>query len=38
MISSNRYLTPEVGGDSACYADPYNVEAFREAVTKCVED
>ena len=38
VISSNLYSMPEVGGDAACYVDPYNVDSIRDAVRKCLDD
>jgi glycosyltransferase involved in cell wall biosynthesis len=38
VISSNLYSMPEVGGDAACFVDPYSVDSIRDAVKKCIQD
>jgi len=38
VITSRLYSMPEVGGDAACYVDPYDVAAIRAAVEKIIHD
>jgi len=38
VITSNLYSMPEVGGDAACYVDPYDVDSIRNAVHRIVKD
>lgn len=38
VVTSNLYSMPEVGGNAACYVDPYNVSAIRVAVEKIIYD
>ena len=38
VITSRLYSMPEVGGDAACYVDPYDVADIRAAVEKVVDD
>lgn len=38
VITSRLYSMPEVGGDAACYVDPYDVNAIRAAVEKIIHD
>jgi glycosyltransferase involved in cell wall biosynthesis len=38
VITSNLYSMPEVGGDGACYVDPYNITEIRNAVERIVND
>jgi glycosyltransferase involved in cell wall biosynthesis len=36
VITSNLYSMPEVGGDGACYVDPYSTEKIRAAVERLI--
>jgi glycosyltransferase involved in cell wall biosynthesis len=38
VITSRLYSMPEVGGDAACYVDPYEVTTIRTAVEKIIHD
>jgi glycosyltransferase involved in cell wall biosynthesis len=38
VITSRLYSMPEVGGDAACYVDPYDVAAIRSAVERLIQD
>jgi glycosyltransferase involved in cell wall biosynthesis len=38
VITSRLYSMPEVGGEAACYVDPYNVCEIRSAVERLVQD
>jgi alpha-1,3-rhamnosyl/mannosyltransferase len=38
VVTSSISSLPEVGGDAARYADPYNVEAIRVEVSKLLRD
>lgn len=38
VITSRLYSMPEVGGDAACYVDPYEVNAIRAAVETIIHD
>lgn len=38
VITSNLYSMPEVGGDAACYVDPFDTTCIRSAVEKILED
>lgn len=38
VITSRLYSMPEVGGDAACYVDPYDVAEIRTAVDRIVQD
>ncbi len=38
VITSNLFSMPEVGGEGACYVDPYNVEDIRTAVDRIIAD
>jgi glycosyltransferase involved in cell wall biosynthesis len=38
VITSNCYSMPEVGGEGACYVDPYTVSDIRQVVQKIVSD
>ena len=29
---------PEVGGDAACYVDPFSVEDYRRGILQVIED
>ena len=37
VITSNLYSMPEVGGDGACYVDPYDVQSIRSAVDRVIQ-
>lgn len=37
VITSNLYSMPEVGGDGACYVDPFNVSAIRSALNRIID-
>jgi glycosyltransferase involved in cell wall biosynthesis len=38
VIASNLYSMPEVGGNAACYVDPFSVESIKDAVMKISND
>jgi glycosyltransferase involved in cell wall biosynthesis len=38
VITSKLFSMPEVGGDAACYVDPYDVPSIRLAVERITED
>jgi glycosyltransferase involved in cell wall biosynthesis len=38
VITSDLFSMPEVGGEGACYVDPYSVEDIRAAVVRIVAD
>ena len=38
VIASRLYSMPEVGGNAACYIDPYDVSAIRKAVEKIINE
>jgi glycosyltransferase involved in cell wall biosynthesis len=38
VITSNCYSMPEVGGEGACYIDPYSASDIRQGVHKIVSD
>lgn len=38
VITSRLYSMPEVGGDAACYVDPYDIRSIRTAVEKVIHD
>ncbi|MCB1815374.1 MAG: glycosyltransferase, partial [Candidatus Competibacteraceae bacterium] len=38
VITSNLYSMPEVGGDAACYVNPYKVTDIRSAIEKIIND
>lgn len=38
VITSKLYSMPEVGGDGACYVDPYNVSDIRRVVERLISD
>ncbi|AUB83859.1 glycosyltransferase family 4 protein [Candidatus Thiodictyon syntrophicum] len=38
VITSRLYSMPEVGGDAACYVDPYDVAEIRSAVERLIQD
>lgn len=38
VITSNLFSMPEVGGEGACYVDPYSVKDIRKAVRRIVSD
>jgi glycosyltransferase involved in cell wall biosynthesis len=38
VITSKLYSMPEVGGNAACYVDPYDSADIRAAVSKLIED
>lgn len=38
VITSRLYSMPEVGGDAACYVDPYDVAEIRAAVERLIQD
>jgi len=38
IITSRLYSMPEVGGDAACYVDPYNTGEIRNAVERISND
>jgi len=38
VITSRLYSMPEVGGDAACYVDPYNTDEIRSAVERISRD
>ena len=37
VITSNLYSMPEVGGDGACYVDPFNVSDIRSALNRIID-
>lgn len=38
VIASNLYSMPEVGGNAACYVDPFSVDSIKDAVMKISND
>jgi glycosyltransferase involved in cell wall biosynthesis len=38
VITSNLFSMPEVGGEGACYVDPYQAEDIRSAVGRIIND
>lgn len=38
VITSRLYSMPEVGGDAACYVDPYAIVEIRAAVERVIQD
>lgn len=38
VVTSNLYSMPEVGGDGACYVDPYNIDDIRRVVERLIFD
>jgi glycosyltransferase involved in cell wall biosynthesis len=38
VLTSNISSMPEVAGDAACFADPYNIEGIRNGVIKIIQD
>jgi len=38
VVTSQLYSMPEVGGDAACYVDPYNVSMIRAGLLKIIND
>lgn len=37
VVTSNLLSMPEVGGDAACYVDPYSVESIRDGIRNVLE-
>ncbi|MEP4484837.1 MAG: glycosyltransferase family 1 protein [Halioglobus sp.] len=37
VITSNLYSMPDVGGDGACYVDPFNVSDIRRALNRIID-
>jgi glycosyltransferase involved in cell wall biosynthesis len=38
IVTSNRFSMPEVAGEAACFADPFDVQSIRRAILQVVED
>lgn len=38
IVTSNILSMPEVGGDAACYVDPFSVESYRRGILRVIED
>ena len=38
VVTSNCWSMPEVGGDSACYVDPYDISSIRRGISKVIND
>lgn len=38
VITSNIFSMPEVGGDAACYVDPFDINSIRSGIIKVIND
>jgi glycosyltransferase involved in cell wall biosynthesis len=38
VVTSNLSSMPEIGGNAACYVDPFDIKSIRAGITKVIED